>query len=49
MKSQAVIIKLIGGGQSWLYLVINNRIEDAAHQDDRIGMARLRIRQKKGR
>jgi hypothetical protein len=36
------ITKMIGGGDSWFYLIAKNRVCAASHEDDKDGMQRLR-------
>ena len=45
------ISKVFGGGSSWYYLVVNNngnsKFIDSAHENDKIGMKRLKQKKKK--
>jgi hypothetical protein len=43
----AEITKINGGGTSWYYLILDNKIIDSSHEDDREGMSRLYATQEK--
>ena len=50
MSNEVKMTSLVGGGDSWMYLILNGKIADSSHKDDMKGMHRLHttVKQQKG-
>lgn len=45
--SKIEIKKILGGGESWYYLLVDDKCTDSSHEDDKKGMQRLRDKRQK--